>query len=593
MRRFSCTAALRLGAVFLSFCAVSVPAFAVLVTPPIQPETPSRELFLAGGALGICSDLAPRACRLVPDGAERTPARYVFDAEGRDRALDPLLWPSAEGPSRKVLSAMLTKADAGAPSASVSGREAEDRLFEVCLARSCAERDPQRPWSVMLDIERAAVLSALEVPQGQVRTPRPRERAHLDESAVNGGVAVLRAFVQAAQARTSERPKIAVVTASALDPMDAVDFYLDAFEALGADAVWWPVDAAVAEARFARGDCAELAALRMERLRMVQRARIYPDLDAYQNAFCQSQPAMMLQVQGVFFSGGDQWRLRQAFVHADDRANDWLLELQQAYAAGRVVVGGTSAGAAVQSASWMLSNGDVEAAVARAARVGAPPEPGCGRAGRCGAIPEDALTVWPAGGLRLASGAIVDTHFSERARELRLLMAMQAADARWGYGADEASALHVSEQGDRREIEALGESGGWVMRRDASMRDEVEAWYLAPGSRLSISSDAGVERVQMAALSAAGVAVDASVAAAQMQAVSAFESGALRAAAQRLSATCESPIRLSAEPGAAELRCVETTMSVPMPGSAGKSSIGPLRLRFLRDATDRPAGATR
>jgi cyanophycinase-like exopeptidase len=340
------------------------------------------------------------------------------------------------------------------------------------------------------------------------------------------------------------------------------------------------VDAAAAAARFELGDCAALPRLRVERLRLPNREAVYPDLADYQRAHCASQPALMLQVQGVFFAGGDQWRHRQAFVQADDAPNDWLLELRQAHAEGRVVVGGTSAGAAVQSGSWMLGNGDVEAAVSRAARVAPPPEPGCTRGGRCGGLPEDALTLWPAGGLRLAEGAIVDTHFSERARELRLLMAMQAADARWGYGADETSALLLREREGRREIRAVGESGGWVMRRDAAMRDEVEAWYLAPGAVLVVEPEASAEGGERVSL-----VLDAEASRATRQRAplpeGAFDAGALRTVAQRLAWRCGASVHLLAAPGVAELRCAEGAQG--WKGAGGVQGVGPLRLRFVRE----------
>ncbi|MGL6291394.1 MAG: hypothetical protein ACRC2H_11940, partial [Silanimonas sp.] len=214
------------------------------------------------------------------------------------------------------------------------------------------------------------------------------------------------------------------------------------------------------------------------------------------------------------------------------------------------------------------------------------PEPGCARGGRCGGVPEDALALWPAGGLKLAEGAIVETHFSERSRELRLLMAMQAAEARWGYGADETSALLVRERGGRREIRAIGEAGGWVMRRDLTRRDEVEAWYLVPGATLVIeaapsAADSSAQSVRLE--------IDAGSARATRQRaplpVSAFDSGALRAAAQRLAWRCGEGHRLPAAPGVAELRCAEGARGWRRADRDGAAphGIGPLRLRFLRD----------
>ena len=568
-----------------------------------RAEPPPRELILAGGALAVCSDLAPQACATPPTGAARQPARFVVDDAGIGRALNPALWTAPGAPSRETLADLLGRARAALAEAPAGGVDAgllDDALAAVCLAADCAETDPRRPWSVLLDSERAAVLAALEVPQLGADGARATERAHPETSRVQGGVAVLRAFVEAAAARTpKQRPRVAVVTASAFDPMEPVDFYLDAFRDLGAEAVWWPVDAASAAARFERGDCAALPTLRAERLRVSNREAVVPDLSGFQRAFCDSQPAMTLAVQGIFFTGGDQWRLRQGFVLPDDRANPWLQELQQAHAAGRVVVGGTSAGAAVQSGAWMLGNGTVEAAVSRASRVAAPPEPGCARGGRCGALPEDALVLWPAGGLRLAGNAIVDTHFSERARELRLLMAMRAAGATWGYGADETSALRVREFADgRREIDAIGESGGWVFRRGVAMGDEVEAWYLAPGARLVIEpvtgsnviADGNAEGDASATGERVRLVIDPGTARAVRERVplpaSAFDDGALRAAAQRLAWRCGEGHALPAPPGRAELGCADGARG--WKGANGVHGVGPLRLRFVRDYAASP-----
>jgi cyanophycinase len=570
--------AVALGALLLGVAVSAVEPARASTASPTPVEMP-RELVLAGGALGFCSDLAPDRCRARPEGAARQPARYRVDEAGLQRALAPALWSAPGAPARVDVEAMLRIARLALGDAELPAEILEKAFDLVCLQPRCEAIDPRRPWSAMLDVERAAVLAALERPQRDANGQRPVERAMPEQSREPGGVAVLEAFVAAARARTSGRPKIAVVTGSAFDPMEPVDAYLEAFRALGADAVWWPVDAAVAAARFEQGDCAALPRLRLERLRLPGREAVYPDLEAYQRGFCASQPALMLQVQGVFFTGGDQWRLRQAFVHADDRPNDWLRELQQAHAEGRLVVGGTSAGAAVQSAAWMLGNGEVEAAVARPARRGAPPETGCARARRCGDVAEDALTLWPAGGLRLAEGAIVDTHFSERARELRLLMAMQAADARWGYGADEASALRVRQFRDRREIEAIGVSGGWVFRRHPGQQDEVEAWYLVPGAVLVVGPPAADGREPLSLTVSPQVLPPRR--ASGRRAGSAFEAGALRQQAQALARRCRALPALPAPPGRATLACAEGVRAWRAPG--GLQGVGPLRLRFERD----------
>lgn len=544
--------------------------------PPAAEAAPARELFLAGGALAICADLAPSACRgALPAG--RAPSRYRLDAPGMARAVDPALW-SGSGPGAAALALMLEAGreavgPAGGSPEGVDAATLEAALQAVCLAPSCAERDPRRPWSQLLDAERNAIRSALEVPQIGPDRQRRREQARPGASRSAGGVEVLREFVAAAARRAGGRPRIAVVTASASDPMDPVDFYRSAFGELGAEAIWWPVDAASAAARFELADCAALPRLRRQRLQLSQRERIYPDLAIEQAAFCLAGGSVLQGVHGVFFAGGDQWRLRRAFVDAGDQPNPWLVELRAAHAAGRLVVGGTSAGAAVQSGSWMFGNGSVEAALARPVSTAPPPEPGCGRADRCGGVDEDQLSLWPAGGLGLAEGAIVDTHFSERARELRLLIAMQAADARWGYGADETSALLLSETAGRREVRAIGESGGWVFRRAPGQRDSVQAWYLVPGATLRVEG----ERVEL--VIAPGTAPATRRATAPPD--SALESGALRAAAQQLAGRCGRGLRQSAGAQRVELRCLKGHRS--WRSASGGQGIGPLSLDLRRE----------
>ncbi len=533
-----------------------------------------RELFLAGGALAICSDLSGSACRQPPAGG-RQPPRYRLDEAGLNRAVDSALW-SGQGPGRAAVALLLDAAaeTLGQSAVAPEGLDAdalETALAGVCLAPSCAEVDRRRPWSTLLDVERSAVLSALEVPQ-RAAGRRLLETGAPLQSRVDGGVQVLREFVAAAASRASGRPRIAVVTASAYDPMDPVDFYRSTFRELGADAAWWPVDAASAAARFEVQDCAALPRLRRERLQLSQRERVYPDLAAEQALFCVAEGSLLDDVHGVFFAGGDQWRLRRAFVDAADAPNPWLIELREAHAAGRVVVGGTSAGAAVQSGAWMLTNGSVEAALAQPVSTAPPAEPGCDRASRCGAVGADQLSLWQGRGLGLAEDAIVDTHFSERARELRLLVSMQAADARWGYGADETSALHVRESAGRREIRAVGEHGGWVLQRPGGDADSVMAWYLVPGARLVIEG----ETVKLD--------IDESASAVQRPTesvpTSALDRGALRAAAGQLAWRCGRGITLTAGAHEAELRCLRGQRSWRSP--QGGQGIGPLSLSLRR-----------
>lgn len=526
-------------------------------------EPPAAELLLAGGALRTCSDLAPSACTTPPQRTDaRTPARFVVDDGGVARALDPRLWETRRGaPPREALLRLLSSArDAG-----VLDADALSARFDAFCLSPC-RGDGDRPWRQLLDDEQAAILSALEVPQGTPEA-RPREQAYLDQSRDGAGVEVLRAFVESARRRAGDAPpRIAVVTASAIDPMDPVDFYLDAFRQLGAQAEWWPVDAALPDA-IASGDCRQLDASRQRVLGQSGRDRIYADLGALQWRAClapRSVAAMPSRVQGVFFAGGDQWRHRRAFFADDGRALPWLESLREAHGRGAVVVGGTSAGTAVQAGVAMVSNGTPAQALRDGAKARAPMEPGCGRAGRCAdGLPEDTLTFWPEGGLALLPGWTLDTHFSERGRELRLLRLMHDAGAPLGAGVDETSALRFVRAGEGWRVQALGAQGGWVFERlepeGRTLRARVH--YLAPGTWLQVDGR--------------GVHVDAKATRvpgdAGAPAASALDPGALREAAARLAAG-EASLSLPAAQGTATLSRTSDTRAWRLDGARAGAS---------------------
>jgi len=512
-----------------------------LAAPPMPPE-----LFLAGGALRTCSDLAPAACRTPPAaGNARAPSRYRVDDGGVSRALDPLIWndrPAA--PARIALAAMLSSARREQPWERSALEEALDRHCprSACIGAAAA------PWRRLLADERAAILSALEVPQVHDGVRR-RENAHLADSRQQAGVDVLRAFVAAAARRSpGQPPRIALVTASASDPFDPVDFYLDAFRELGAQAQWWPVDAALNAAVMQGGGCGKLDSLRREHLKLSSRDLVYPDLGALQWRACldaEGTASVPANVQGIFFAGGDQWLHRRAFFDRDDQPNAWLLALRKAAAAGTLVVGGTSAGTAVQGGAAMLSNGDSAQALRSGALARLPMDAGCGGARRCAdGLSEDSLTYWAAGGLGLLPGWTVDTHFSERGRELRLLTLMHDADVALAAGVDETSALHVVGAGDDATLQALGSSGAWLFERlpaDDSGARVARVHYLAPGAVFTRTAEGLGSPAKLAArVTAAGsvrVPRDA------------LEDGALREAVQALATGKDDTLTLRAGSG--------------------------------------------
>lgn len=559
---------------------------------PLCAGPAETELFLAGGALELCSDLGAGSCRTAPSPSaqSRLAPDFVFDEAGAVRASHPLLWqrrgvtPPAE--RRALLGAAIAQGS-GKP---LSSTEASGIMDDLCVrgplaapvAYRCANAAQPRPWRQWLDQERSAVLAAMEVPQlmgGQRRT----ERAYPERSRQRGGLEVMRAFVEQARRRAPDGiPRIAVVTASSQDPFDPVDFYLSLFDALGAKAQWWPIDAAL-NAAVAGGRCGGLDELRMQALQLPGRARIYPDLSAQQAQACAAPQALTqvpYEVQGVFFSGGDQWRLRRALVDENDQPNAWLQALQAAHAAGNLVVGGTSAGAAVQSGGAMIGNGTTAEALRAGALRAAPPAPGCDRALACPpGLVEDSFTWWPAGGTGLAVDATADTHFSERGRELRLLTVMLASATPWGYGADETSALRLTARGAQRQLQAYGEHGGWVFERVVALPGgglEARVHYLAPGQVLDVVDGRLVVPASLSERTAVRRSPDA--------ATDALRRGALREAAAMLARGTPSSLTLRAGEGSVELR--RTSDTKVWRGPRGQIGITGLQLSY-RPAAER------
>ena len=82
---------------------------------------------------------------------------------------------------------------------------------------------------------------------------------------------------------------------------------------------------------------------------------------------------------------------------------------------------------------------------------------------------EDALTYSP-DGLGLAPGLVVDTHFFERARGLRLLQLLADSGAPRGLGIDETSAVYLRWHGEAPLLRALGRSGAWLVDATPEMR---------------------------------------------------------------------------------------------------------------------------
>lgn len=552
--------------------------FLVLSLAPWIALGASPELVLAGGGVRVCSSLAPNACRAgthFDDAARAATSRYHFSQASTETATSIDLWSASPPAVRALVSVLVRDAASNFESRALdadaltqwfaarcaAGREATDRLHRC--------RGSERPvWDALLDDERAALLAALELPDLDDRGQRRREVVQLDATTDASGPQILRAFVAAAARRSKLKPRIAFVTAASIDAFASVDFYRAAFAAAGAEVQWWPIDAASVATATSAGDCKMLEAARRRHLQLPGRDRVYPDLAAEQERACADAASFFSvpdRVDGIFFGGGDQWRLRRAFFDSKDQPNAALKSLRAAFARGALVVGGTSAGMAVQSDRSMLTSGDSSAAMKAGAKNATPPPFGCARAGRCPkGIGADDLTTWAGGGFGLAPGMLFDTHFSERGREVRLMRALADSDMPFGIGADENTAVHLRQtEAPTWQVDVIGAGSVWMFEQArlggcaGSTRLSAIAHNLRPGVQVVVDHQA-LRPAQMDDWIALDPSTDGVDAASLRQ--DPLSSGALRDAVQVL-AKSSRPLKLGTDRHAVRMSRISGTRS--------------------------------
>lgn len=464
----------------------------VLVFFILSGDVLSEErLLLAGGSLPICSSVTPHQCENPDqlDARAYQQARYRLDQASLQRLQQ---HPDADL-QRLALLAIELVDDQQQPRVLDRG-ELIRALEAVYLSRtgrnisalveryglhSYQARFPDDPAVLngqalldgLSDARFSAALSLLEDGPAAGQT-RAMEQVRLNESKNSDSVAVMQRFFSMAQARiesqTDQAVRIVFSTASSHDSFEAVDFYQQLFEQLGAQAEWLPLDRSVAKAR-AEGRCHELELVRAELTGLQRRDEVYPDLAERQQRFCgDSQAAIRLieSAHGLFFNGGDQSFTRAAWFDGEHASAELQL-LRQRFVDGEIAVGGTSAGTAVQAAvsTAMISNGGARQALFKPAVAGPPPAPGCARDNSCGDLDAEQMSYQPDGGLGLFDHGLIDTHFSERVRELRMLMLAAQTGQSQAWGVDETTALVVAGEGP---VAVVGAAGAWQLYGDSA-----------------------------------------------------------------------------------------------------------------------------
>ncbi|GAB2910237.1 cyanophycinase [Rheinheimera gaetbuli] len=357
--------------------------------------------------------------------------------------------------------------------------------------------------------------------------PRQKEFADLARTADPFSVEIYQKIVSLAQqvAGPQRKPRLLVVTASGRDPFAAVDFYTNLFEEAGADVSWLPINAAYQAAQAnktaGKASCDKLPQYLEQYHGSYQRARIYPDLMQQLTKFCQqgTEDAVELirRSDVIFFNGGDQSLTLQALRFEDGRASPELQQIETMLRNGDMIIAGTSAGTAVMSGGSfagsripMITNGDSYSAMQFGAFDLPAPKRGCDKDQSCSnGLAEGHLTYSSAGGLGLFNFGVLDTHFSERGRQGRLVRLLNDTQSRYGFGIDENTALLVgftdSDNAPQVNMQVIGANGVFIVDTAEVGRagegavaniTQVATHYLTRDDRLDIKD--GVMRTRFA-----------------------------------------------------------------------------------------------
>ncbi len=335
------------------------------------------------------------------------------------------------------------------------------------LTWDAMEQMLQSPAQGLNLAEGAALRSALVE-----RDPRPARKVQARSilfSSNSASVAIANQIVSAARAlNAGKTPLIGVITASA-GPHPFVDRDINVFalQSAGAEVVYLPLEGGFRQA-LDLGDCSNLryyydTYANTNPERAVYHADLqFPDLAQQQQTFCanagQTLNATLNRLNGLYFSGGNQARHLESLIGKDasgsyNRPSAQLAILQDRHAQGKLVVAGTSAGNHIQGGGLlrgkpvpMIGGGDSYDVLRNGFQTGQGPiadTPASGQSAHGSTV--YAPTLYPLGGLGVFRFGVLDSHFSQRAREARLIRATHDSSMDYGFGVDENTALLVSQ----------------------------------------------------------------------------------------------------------------------------------------------------
>jgi len=453
------------------------------------------KLFLVGGALKTCTSMSLTHCNkgMLPTEfssmVNKSSNQYRVN---RNKLIQlKTIWPSQF--SQQTLTRLLKALKPISSSVFFNKKEVKEILSKY---------DKENHMSMLSDAEYVFVLDTLEVMVADIKTgKRLKEKVYLSASKNNFSIELFKSFVtQAALKNKNDSPKVLIVTASARDPFSAVDFYVDAFTQAGANASWLPLNAtlqSIWQSADIHSECKKINYKLFEIQGVMQRENVYPDLYKEHLKACLNQQAIVKKIQNadaIFINGGDQSLTIQAFLNNDGEDSAILKLIKEKVANDTLIIGGTSAGTAVMSGGLfgyenipMITGGRSNTALVRGAFTSLLPFDKCHIDDDCSeAMVDDDLSYRKQGGLGLFHWGIMDSHFSERDRQGRLMTLVITTDVKFAFGVDETTALMVSYSDPAKPtFEVLGQGGVYIIDNDKN-NTQVTTHYLTRNDQASL-----------------------------------------------------------------------------------------------------------
>ncbi|WP_338290579.1 cyanophycinase [Planctobacterium marinum] len=457
------------------------------------------QLFLVGGSWKTCGSYGTSACKddvSFPESA-KTQNSYRISKDNIAQLKTLTAWQEQDKQLKGAVLNVLQNFLALHASKTFTKSEFQDKLADLSITLSGETITAKKLLSGLPDRLYYPIHDVLEAPSKAADGSFIREQASVIGTKYQSSQQIYQAFIEAVKKVTpkGQTPVVLVSTASGYDVFAAADYYLDIFASLGVDAQWLPIEATMAKL-LDKGHCQNLATARADYVGVYNRETVYPYLAEYQQQFCQN-PAQLAQLaqkaNGIFFNGGDQSLTWQSFVNPQGEDRPWLAALRNKFNKGKLIISGTSAGTAVQSGkpgaseAGMITGGTSDGAMIVGAEAKAP---WIERVDPHSSIRP--VTYHAEGGLKFFPYGVLDTHFSERGRQLRLAKLVLSSNARFGFGVDETTALVTTPiDADNAKFEVVGQNGVYIVEQTQKSLNQpttisYTSHYLVSGQRFEL-----------------------------------------------------------------------------------------------------------